>query len=126
MRGHLIATLLWLALAVSAVLSWDQTTYMPPGGAPARAQQMATLGRLSHEKFIDPAVGKLLDELQPYAESLPYESDDASLIRITQRDYDQATKIPADVMAEFSAHSAAAKHVLKTTLRPFNPISRKL
>ena len=68
--------------SAGAVLGWDQTTYMPPGGAAARGRQMATLGRLAQEKFIDPAVGKLLDELQPYAESLPYDSDEASLIRV--------------------------------------------
>ena len=46
--------------AVAALLSWDQMTYMPPGGATARAHQMATLGRLAHEKSTDPAIGKLL------------------------------------------------------------------
>jgi carboxypeptidase Taq len=105
--------------AAAAVLSWDQTTYMPPGGAAARGQQMATLGRLAHEKFTDPAVGKLLDELRPYAESLPYDSDEAGLIRITQRDYDQLTKIPANLMAEFSSHSTAAYQVW-TKARPDN------
>ena len=47
---------------------------------------MATLARLAHEKFTDPAIGRLLDELRPYEESLPYDSDDASLIRVTRRD----------------------------------------
>ena len=34
--------------SANALLSWDQTTYMPPGGASARGRQMATLGRLAH------------------------------------------------------------------------------
>ena len=50
-----------------ALLSWDQTTYMPPGGAEARGRQMATLARLAQEKQIDPAIGRLLEELQPWA-----------------------------------------------------------
>src|SRR5215207_11041388 len=50
--------------SAAALLSWDQTTYMPPGGALARGRQMATLGQLAHEKFTDPAVGRLLDDLQ--------------------------------------------------------------
>ena len=54
--------------SAGAVLSWDQSTYMPAGGAPARGRQMAILGRIAQEKFIDPAVGKLLDDLQPYAD----------------------------------------------------------
>ena len=47
----------------SAVLNWDQQTYMPPGGNAARAQQLALLRRLAHERFTDAALGCLLDEL---------------------------------------------------------------
>jgi carboxypeptidase Taq len=93
--------------SAASLLHWDQTTYMPPGGAAARGRQLATLRRLAHEKLTDPAIGKLLDELQPYQESLPYESDDASLIRVTRRQYDRAVKVPASFMAEFARHSAA-------------------
>src|SRR5512137_310285 len=92
--------------SAAAVLGWDQQTYMPPGGGEARGRQMATLGRISQEKFIDPAVGKLLDDLQAYGESLPYDSDEASLIRVTRRDYERATKIPPAFLAEFTEHSS--------------------
>ncbi len=37
--------------AAQAVLGWDQQTYMPPGGAEARGNQLATLGSLTHQKF---------------------------------------------------------------------------
>src|SRR3954453_3557267 len=79
--------------SAAALLSWDQTTYMPPGGAVARGRQMATLGQLAHEKFTDPAVGRLLDDLQSYAESLPYDSDEAGLLRVTRHDYERAVKV---------------------------------
>ena len=96
-----------LAMA-NAILNWDQTTYMPPGGAQARGRQMATIGRLAHEKSIDPAIGRLLDQLQPYAESLPYDHDDAALIRAARRDFERATRVPPALIAEFYQHSAAA------------------
>ncbi len=92
--------------SANALLSWDQATYMPPGGAIARGRQSATLGKLAHEKFIDPAIGKLLDELRPYEESLPYDSDDASLIRVTRRDYERAIRVPPDFMAQLYSHFA--------------------
>jgi carboxypeptidase Taq len=92
----------------SAVLNWDQQTYMPPGGNAARAQQLALLRRLAHERFTDAALGRLLDELSAYAASLPYDSDDASLIRITKRDYDKARKVPPKLVAEMAAASAQA------------------
>src|SRR3954454_22004400 len=79
--------------SAAALLSWDQTTYMPAGGARARGRQMATLGQLAHQKFTDPAIGRLLDDLQPYAESLPYESDEAGLLRVTRHDYERSVKV---------------------------------
>ena len=56
----------------SEMLNWDQSTYMPAGGAKARGRQLATLARLRFEKFTDPNIGKLLDELSPYEKSLPF------------------------------------------------------
>ena len=102
-----------------AVLSWDQTTYMPPGGAPARARQIALIDRLAHERATDPALGKLLDQLQPYAESLPYDSDDASLIRVARRDFERAARVPKEYVSEYAAHTAATYQAW-TTARPAN------
>src|SRR2546426_9028110 len=82
----------------AAVLGWDQATYMPPGGAPARGRQLATLGRLAHEMFTRPAVGKLLDDLRPDENSLPADSDDARLIRVTRREYERAVKVPSKLV----------------------------
>jgi carboxypeptidase Taq len=94
--------------AAGAVLGWDQATYMPAGGAPARARQGATLSRLAHEKAVDPALGKLIDSLVPYAASLPYESDAASLVRVAKRDFEKAIKVPADYVARASAAGSAS------------------
>ncbi len=105
--------------SANALLSWDQATYMPPGGAPARARQQATLGRLAHEKFIDPAIGRLLDDLQAYGESLPYDSDDASLIRVTRREYEKLVKVPASFVAELNSHSTLSYQAW-TEARPAN------
>ncbi|MGB5961176.1 MAG: carboxypeptidase M32 [Coleofasciculaceae cyanobacterium] len=90
--------------AAASLLYWDQATYMPPGGAAARGRQLATLQQISHTKFIDPAVGQLLEDLRPLEESLPYYSDEASLIRLTRRKYETAVRVPAEFMAQFSLH----------------------
>jgi carboxypeptidase Taq len=105
--------------SAAAVLYWDQATYMPPGGAEARGRQMATLGQLAQEKFTDAAVGKLLEELLPYEESLPYDSDDASLLRVTRRDYQRATKLPPEFVAEVMRHIAQSYQAW-TVARPAN------
>lgn len=89
---------------IESLLNWDEATYMPSGGAQARGRHSALLARLAHEKFIDPSIGHLLDDLRPYEESLPYESDDASLIRVTRREYERYLRIPPQFTAEFYEH----------------------
>lgn len=92
--------------AAAAVLGWDQQTYMPPGGAPARGRQLSTLARLAHEKFTDSAIGHLLDDLASFGASLEYDSDDASLLRVVRKDYEKAVRLPAAFVAELSNHFA--------------------
>lgn len=91
--------------SAAALLSWDQTTYMPSGGAEARGRQMATLGRIAQEKFTDPTIGKLLDDLSSVTESLAYDSDEASLIRVVKRDYERAVNVPPALLSEMTTHS---------------------
>ncbi|MDX2161340.1 MAG: carboxypeptidase M32 [bacterium] len=102
-----------------AVLYWDMTTYMPPGGQAARGRQLAALNQLAHEKFTAAETGHLLDSLSAYAESLPHDHDDAALIRVTRRNYDRATKIPTAFVGEFSAHQATTYETW-TRARPAN------
>ena len=109
--------------SAAGLLYWDQTTYMPPGGAAARARQMATLRQLSHEKFTDPEIGRLLDTLAPYEKSLAYDSDEASLLRVTRRNYERATKIPAAFMAAVTNHTSESYQVW-TEARPANDFER--
>ncbi len=92
--------------SAASLLYWDQSTYMPPGGAAARARQLATLSRMAHEKFTDAAVGRLLDELEPQVEALGYEDDAATLVRLARRNYEQATRIPGEFVATSRSHFA--------------------
>ncbi len=89
---------------IGSLLSWDQSTYMPPGGGAARARQRSTLARIAQEKFTDPAIGKLLEDLLPYEEDHPYDSDEASLIRIARREFERYVKIPPEFMERFYRH----------------------
>ena len=92
---------------------------MPRCGATARARQGAIVRRLAHEKSVAPELGKLLDELEPYAASLPYDSDEASLLRVARRDFEKAIKVPSDYVARASAFGAAAYDAWKRA-RPAN------
>lgn len=89
-----------------SLLDWDRATYMPSGGAAARGRQMATLKQIAHTKFTDPAIGQMLEDLRPYEQSLPSDSNEASLIYITRQSYERAVRVPAEFMAKVSLHRA--------------------
>jgi carboxypeptidase Taq len=95
----------------SFVLSWDQKVTMPPGGHPARAEALATISRIAHEKFTDDDIGRLLDRLRPLEESLDYDSDDASLIRVTRRDWEKQRRVPTELKAELTRAAALGNQV---------------
>jgi carboxypeptidase Taq len=95
----------------AAVLEWDQETQMPPGGAEARARQLATLRRLAHERFTSDEVGALLDKLNCNNGS-PL-SLEASLLRVARRDYERARRLPADLVADLAEAAATGKQAWK-------------
>ena len=88
--------------AAASLLAWDQETYMPPGAIEARAAQLTTLARIAHEELVAERVGELLEGAAAETEGEPYESDAASLVRVTRRDRDRATRLPADLVARLA------------------------
>jgi carboxypeptidase Taq len=115
--------------AAVAVLGWDQNTYMPPGGAEARGHQLATLSKIAHLKFTAPETGKLIEEIQK--EGLDPESDDAALVRVVARDYEKATRVPPEFVAEFAqvtsrAHEAWVEAKGKSEFSIFRPHLEKI
>jgi len=109
------------------VLSWDQRVMMPPLGTDARANALTTLGRIAHERFVDDEIGRLLERLRPYEESLEYDSDDASLIRVTRRDWEKQRRVPSELRAEM-VRAAARGHLVwaearaKSDFQQFRPV----
>lgn len=91
------------------VLGWDQQTYMPAGGADDRGDQLGTLAKIAHETFTSDRVGQLIEDLAPLAGSLPAESDDACLLRVTQRDYQKATRVTSEWVSAYARVTAVAQ-----------------
>jgi carboxypeptidase Taq len=86
----------------SNLANWDQQTMMPQRGAPARAEALATLERMSHELFVSSQTGMLLESAAAELNGSPYESDDASLVRLTRRQWEKARRVPTDLAAELA------------------------
>jgi carboxypeptidase Taq len=117
--------------SAAAMLEWDQRCYMPPGGITNRGSQLGTLASLAHSKFISEEVGALLEELTPYAKSLDPESDEACLIKVTNRNYQKLAKVPSEYVAEWTkvttlAHGAWEEAREKDDFPHFQPHLEKI
>jgi carboxypeptidase Taq len=87
---------------VTHLLEWDQQTMMPARGASGRAEALATMRRMSHERFTSEDVGSLLHEAQASLNGAAFESDTASLVRVTKRRWEKARRVPSELAAELA------------------------
>ncbi len=106
------------------ILMWDQQVLMPPGGAEARAAQMATIARIRHQMLTSDETAHLIDEAASEVDGAPFDSDEASMIRVARRDYKLALKLPAEFVARLthfknSAHEVWAKARANNDFRSF-------
>ena len=103
--------------SAASVLSWDQETYMPAGGGAARADQIATLEGLAHEKLVSPQIESLLKEwIDPTSGEAtdPWDEPSRSLLRETWRDFSRAKKLPSDFVIRLSRECSLAQQAWVT------------
>jgi len=86
------------------MLHWDLSAMMPPGGAEARAGQLATLKAMGHELLTAPEVGDLLDRAETEPPADPWE---AANLRAMRRLWRHATALPTSLV-EAHARACAA------------------
>jgi len=96
---------------VADLLEWDSETYMPPGSADERSHHRATVEARLHREYTSPEVGRLLEELKPWAEQLNPDSDEARLIKVTEREYLRKTKVPEAMVTEMAELRTIATQV---------------
>ena len=105
----------------AGVLRWDQSTYMPAGGAPARGRQLALLARMAHEKLTDPEVGRLIEACE--REIPAGDTEEAAFVRVARREFDRAVRVPSDFVSEMQSHFSASYQAW-TEARPANDFAR--
>src|SRR5262249_60055326 len=81
------------------LLGWDEDTYMPRGGAAHRADQLALLAGLHHERATDPRFGDLLRALEGPGRADDPEAPAAANVRELRRGYDPLTRLPRALRA---------------------------
>jgi carboxypeptidase Taq len=90
----------------SALLGWDEQTYMPPGGVTHRGEQMAHLAGLHHERATDRRIGELLQILTESDLAEDANGDggrpEAANIREIRRSYERWIRLPRALVEELA------------------------
>lgn len=86
-------------------LGWDQETMMPRGAADQRSEEMAAMESVLHARRTDPRVGDWLAGAEA--------SDDVARanLRLIRREYDRATKVPADLAKALARATSRAQGI---------------
>jgi carboxypeptidase Taq len=93
--------------STAALLNWDELVCMPEGGVPAHGDMLATVRRLAHEKFISDEVGRLIERATADLNGDSADSEAHKKVAVAARDYEKATRVPADFVAEHARASCA-------------------
>lgn len=91
--------------SIGAVLNWDQETQMPPKAANMRADQLASISGLAHEKLVSDEMGELLDKLS--ASSELSETERAN-VREVRRIFDREKRVPTELVQELAKTQSLA------------------
>ncbi len=102
----------------ASLLSWDQETYMPPGGGRIRAEQLATLQTLAHDQFVSSEMETLLGQLVDLEtgtvlseETSQSPTSTQALLRETWKDFSRAKKLPSEFVNELERECSLAQQV---------------
>jgi carboxypeptidase Taq len=98
---------------VSAVLSWDQETYMPPKAVGERSEQLELLSGLIHDRQCSPELGGLLSQAG-VSDRRPLGPDDAApveraYLRELYRAYRRSTRLPRRLVTELAKQAAVGQ-----------------
>ncbi|MGA1278234.1 MAG: carboxypeptidase M32 [Candidatus Kapaibacteriota bacterium] len=94
--------------AATAVLNWDQETYMPHGGSMTRAEQISTLSTLMHQMLTGDNAKHLVDVIKKEQSTL-----DQPLMRLFVEEHEKAIKLPEDLVKRVSKAQSLGQDIWK-------------
>ncbi|RUM87446.1 MAG: carboxypeptidase M32, partial [Thermodesulfatator sp.] len=117
--------------STASLLSWDQETYMPESGQEHRAGQLSTISGIVHSILVEQRTGELIGLLYEQAKDMEPDSDLFVNLREWKRVYEQAVKLPEELVRELSytrvlAHGAWIEARAKSDFSVFQPHLEKL
>jgi carboxypeptidase Taq len=100
----------FLLSSCSSLLSWDEQTYMPSGGAAHRGNQLGLLAGLHHERFTHPRIGELLAELTDSSFVVDPLAPPAVNVRELTRTYRRLSRLPRTLVEELARTIPLSQH----------------
>ena len=100
-----------LLSSIGELLGWDEQVNLPPDSADQRAAQRAVLAGVQHAASSDLRIGELLALLEKNLAQLT--DDQRIVLHWARRDYDRATKLPADFVREKAEQGSRGYHAWK-------------
>jgi carboxypeptidase Taq len=94
--------------SVVDLLEWDEEVWMPRGGVEHRAEQMALMAGIVHDRGTDPRYGELLACIETSALIEDPESPPAVNVRELRREYDRERRLPRKLVEESARVTAIA------------------
>ena len=91
----------------SAVLQWDQETYLPPKGNDMRGRQIATLNEMAHQLFTEDKLGDLLQELISKGD---LDISEKRNVQLTSEDYKRNKKLTSEFVRNMSESVTKCYH----------------
>ncbi|MBN2335591.1 carboxypeptidase M32 [Candidatus Bathyarchaeota archaeon] len=101
-----------LGSAVS-ILYWDMETKMPPRAVELKSQQLAMLQKMGHQMLVDPENGKTLEAIQKHRDYGSLSQLEKRNVYLSRKMYDEATKIPEELVVELAKQSTVGVNVWK-------------
>jgi carboxypeptidase Taq len=99
--------------SAQSIIGWDMETMMPPNGIKLRSQQFALLSKIEHRMSVDPEMGSLLQKIQRHPEYDKLDDVQQRNVYLTQKRYDEQTKLPEELVSEIAKQSALTIDIWK-------------
>ncbi|MCT4332001.1 carboxypeptidase M32 [Paracoccus sp. YLB-12] len=91
--------------SIAERLGWDQETVMPRGATEQRAEEMAAIEEVLHDRRTDPRLGEWLAAAEPRDEV------ETRIVELIGRDFTRASRVPARLASELAKTTSLAQGI---------------
>ena len=106
--------------AATALLHWDQRTYIPPKGHQGRAEVIGKLAKMAFEMLISPEMAEFIAELDRPEVKENLNEQDRAMVRVLAREHRRRKAIPPELYEQFVVTTSQAQTVWERARKESN------